>query len=181
MIGIPADIKKALQHLGITTGQTVVQFGSQKRGQVAQGLANLVGSSGQVILVDVLADDLASIQKAAQAQKLNQIKTHLGDFVKLNGSGLAEKTADFVLVIHTAWRHPHHDEVLAEARRILKPGGKILFLDWQKNTVHPIGQAVQGHLDFYEAQRLCLQSGCERVEKIVNNDRHWGFVMLFPA
>lgn len=179
MIGIPKDVKDALVHLGLTSGDEVIQFGAQRRGHIAHALAQKVGEKGSVKIVDVIPDELHAVHTFFASRGMHWVDVVQGDFVQKNGVPLPSVSADAIVVVHTVWRHPRHEDVLAEARRLLKPGGKILFLDWQKNTRDPVGVRVNGHLDVLEAQRLCIQSGCERVERILNNERHWGFVMSF--
>lgn len=179
MIGLPKDLKDALVYLDIQPGMHVVQFGAQRRGHIADALSKEVGARGKVTVVDVVLDELRAIEMFFASRGVHWVDVAHGDFVKLKGTSIANESVDRVLVVHTAWRHPNHEEVLAEARRILKPGGKILFLDWQKQTKDPLGVQVNGHLDMLEAQRLCIRSGCERVERVLNNDKHWAFVMNF--
>jgi ubiquinone/menaquinone biosynthesis C-methylase UbiE len=179
MIGIPKDLKDALSRLDVASGMHVIQFGAQRRGHVAHMIAQKVGEKGRVSIVDVIPDELHAMHTFFAAQKMHWVDVVHGDFVEKDGVPMPAHSADRIVVVHTAWRHPRHEDVLAEARRLLKPGGKILFLDWQKNTRDPLGSRVNGHLDVLEAQRLCIQSGCERVERILNNERHWGFVMSF--
>lgn len=180
MIGIPKDIQQALAYLDLASGMHVVQFGAQRRGHIAHEVAQRVGEKGRMIIVDVIPSELHAMHTFFASQQINWVDVVQGDFSVRGGTPLKDHTADRVLVVHTAWRNPSHEQVIAEARRILKPGGKILFLDWQKDTKDAIGVHVTGHLDMLEAQRLCMQSGCERVERILNNHRSWGFVMNFP-
>lgn len=180
MIGIPKDVQEALSHLDLTPGMHVVQFGAQRRGHIAHAVAQRVGAKGGVSVVDVIPEELHAMHTFFASHGMPWVDVVQGDFVIAGGVPLKSGTADCVIVVHTAWRHPSHEEVIAEARRLVKPGGKILFLDWQKNTRDPLGARVNGHLDVLEAQRLCIQSGCERVERVLNNERHWGFVMSFP-
>lgn len=180
MIGIPRDIDKALAHLNLQSGMHVVQFGAQRRGHIAYTLAEIVGQNGKVTLVDVLAEELQAVKTFFAGKGIFWVNAVRGDFATDRGVPLEQGVADCVVIAHTAWRNPSHNTVLGEARRLLKPGGKILFLDWQKDTPDPLGSRVNGHLDILEAQRLCLQSGCERVERVVNNTKHWGFVLNFP-
>ena len=181
MVGIPKDIKQAIAYLDLAPGMRVVQFGAQRRGHIAHEIAKRVGEKGRVTIVDAIPEELQAINTFFASHAVHWVDVLRGDFAVRGGTSLKDKSADRLIVVHTAWRNPSHEVVLAEARRILKPGGKILFLDWQKSTKDPVGAHVTGHLDLLEAQRLCMQTGCERVERIVNNQRNWGFVMSFPV
>ncbi len=180
MVGLPKDVQQAIAYLDITPGTHVVQFGAQRRGHIAHEIAKRVGDKGHMTIVDVIPEELNAMQTFFSSHGVHWVEAVRGDFATQGGTPLKDSSVDRVIVVHTAWRNPSHESVLAEARRILKPGGKILFLDWQKGTKDPVGKHVTGHLDLLEAQRLCMQSGCERVERIVNNQRNWGFVMSFP-
>lgn len=179
MVGLPKEIKDAINHLDIQEGMHVIQFGLQRRAHVAHEIAKRVGKEGRVSLVDVLTEDLQAVERQLASQNIHWAHAVEGDFVEINGVPLESNTADRVIIVHTAWRHPSHEQVIQEARRLLKPNGKILFLDWQKETKHPLGKHTHGHLDMLAAQRLCVQSGCQKVERVVNNHDHWGFVMNF--
>lgn len=179
MIGIPKQMKEAINQLDIHRGMQVMQFGSQKRGHIAHVLAEKVGEKGEVLLVDVLTEELRTVEKEFADRGTHWVHGLMGDFARVNGVPAENQSMDRIIIAHTAWRHPSHEAVIQEATRIIKPEGKILFLDWQKENTHPVGRQVHGHLDMLEAQRLCVQSGCEKVERIINTENHWGFIMNF--
>ena len=109
-------------------GMKVADFGAGQ-GSHMESLAAAVGPNGRVYLFDVqkpMVDRLASV---ARRQNLSNVDPLWADLEVPKSTGLADGSLDRVLVSHILFQ-----AVLAEAFRVLKPGGRVLAVEWSSGA-----------------------------------------------
>jgi len=115
--------------LGVREGEAGVDVGCGV-GHLICELADDVGATGRMTGVDASADMLAGAAARARARRLeDRIELREGDAVAL---GLASASADFVVAVQTYSYVPDIAGAVAEAARVLRPGGRlgVLETDW---------------------------------------------------
>lgn len=126
MLAHPDAIANALHP---DSGMKVADFGAGQGSHMA-ALSAAVGPAGRVYLFDVqkpLVDRLATV---AQRQGLSNVDALWADLEVARSTGLAEGSVDRVLASHVLFQADDRAAVLGEAFRILKPGGRILVVEW---------------------------------------------------
>jgi ubiquinone/menaquinone biosynthesis C-methylase UbiE len=89
-------------------------------------LAELVGSTGSVIAIDIQQKMLSALMARAQKKGISErIKTHLAS---PDSIGFYEK-ADFILAFWMAHEVPDQRRFLSEIRNLMKPGGLFLLVE----------------------------------------------------
>ena len=121
----------ALQRLALTAGDTVVDLGCGP-GADLRRYADAVGPSGRVIGID--HDDVAVADARARTFDLPQVSVWSAEIATVH---LASGSAD---AVHADRVLQHVDDpqgVVAEASRLLKPGGRAVFVepDWRTLVV----------------------------------------------
>ena len=114
--------KRSLERLGDVTGQTILVAG------IGSGLdIPLLPSGANYIGVDITPAMLrqARALQARHHQEL-RIELHVGDVMALPYPAQVFDTIIMHLILAVV---PHPERALAEAARVLKPGGHILILD----------------------------------------------------
>jgi SAM-dependent methyltransferase len=112
--------------LGAQPGETVVDFGCGP-GNVALELARIVGPDGFVHALDLNEDLLAMAQRAAdEAGLADRIAFH---HVTDETIPLADESADRVVFKSVLLYVPDVDAAVAQAYRVLRPGGQIAAQD----------------------------------------------------
>lgn len=134
----PSDVIAALD---IHSGMAVVDVGAGT-GYFSIPIADWLGSSGVVYAVDLQPEMLDLLKKKLRHRK-NQCRIEL-----LQGTAdcvpLPTHCSDLVLLANIWHELDALETVLKEARRLLKPGGKLAILDWSAEFSGPPGPP-QGH------------------------------------
>lgn len=107
----------------------VADFGAGQGSHMA-ALSASAGTTGRVYLLDVqktLVDRLATL---AARQGLGNVDPLWADLETPKSSGIADGALDRVLLSHVLFQVDDRAAVLAEAYRVLKPGGRALFVEW---------------------------------------------------
>jgi ubiquinone/menaquinone biosynthesis C-methylase UbiE len=168
------DPVKNLDALGLQEGMVVVDLGAGS-GFYTLAAAHKVGSAGKVYAVDVQQDLLARIKNAARAENISNIEVIHGDVEHLGGTRLREKSTDAAIISNVFFQVEHKDDFLEEVRRIVKPHGKILFVEWA-DSFDGMGPAAE-HIvtetaakDFFEKHKFAL------VQSFNPGDHHYGLI-----
>lgn len=117
----------ALRHLSLSRGETVIDLGCGP-GTDLRRYAEAVGSDGRVVGVDI--DETALMHARERTTDLPQVQVWSADIRALD---LASGSVDAVHTDRVLQHVPDPSTALAEATRILKPGGRAVFAepDWR--------------------------------------------------
>lgn len=120
-----------LEQINATAGSTVADIGAGL-GWLTFPLAAAVGAGGQVLAIDPSQDGVAAIRERARSEGLNQVDARVAS---AEDTGLESSSVDRVI-----WHTMYHDvadrpKSVAEMRRILKPGGRWVIVDWEKRPM----------------------------------------------
>ena len=131
--GAVLDTQRLVSSLGVSAGQHVADLGCGS-GFITVELARAVGSNGVVSAVDVMEEPLQALQAKAEAAGLTNVRAIRADLEVLGSTKLPDASQDFSVLANVLFQSQKKEAILAEAVRILKPGGKLLVVDWKKGT-----------------------------------------------
>jgi ubiquinone/menaquinone biosynthesis C-methylase UbiE len=122
------DPENILPGAGLKPGMVIVDIGCGQ-GYFAIPAARIVGKSGKVYGIDIDGEAVAHLNDKAAAAGLKNIHTAVGG---AEGTVICDGCAD--IVFFGICLHDFEDPgvVLANARKMLKPGGTLVNLDWKK-------------------------------------------------
>jgi ubiquinone/menaquinone biosynthesis C-methylase UbiE len=117
-----ADLQELARQVAATPGAVVLDLGCGA-GHVSFAVAP---GAQSVVAYDIAEPMLATVAGAARERGLDNIRTQQGPAEKLPFAG-----ASFDWVLSRMSAHHWHGvpAALAEVRRVLKPGGRVLFVD----------------------------------------------------
>ena len=116
-----------LPELALKPGMVVADIGAGT-GYIARRMATLVGPSGVVYAVDVQPEMVEMLKSLAARAGLAQVKPMLGgvDDVRLPAASV-----DLAIMVDVYHELEFPREVLASIVRSLKPGGRVVFVEYR--------------------------------------------------
>lgn len=115
--------------LGLKPGMSVADFGSGSGAYVLL-IAEALAQSGRVYAIDIQKDLLRRTHNEAERRGLSNVHVVWGDLEMSGGSKLADHSMDLVLISNLLFQVSEKDAVIAEAARVLRPGGQLAVIDW---------------------------------------------------
>jgi ubiquinone/menaquinone biosynthesis C-methylase UbiE len=126
MFSIP---EKNIEQLALKQDQIVADFGAGS-GAYTLAASRALHGSGKVYAIDVQKDLLTRLENICRETHLGNVAFIWGNIEILGGTKLRDKTADVVIVSNVLFQTLERRTVIEEAERVLKPGGRLLFVDW---------------------------------------------------
>ena len=156
---------------GLIDGMKVVDLGAGS-GFYSIEAAKKVGSSGRVYAVDVQKDLLERLRSVASTNGVRNIEVVWGNAEKIGGTKLRESIADRVIASNILFQVEHLDDFCLEIKRILKPGGKVMVIDW--SGVTPL--SPKNLVSAMKAQQLFEKAGFKLEQSFGAGDHHYGLI-----
>jgi len=130
---------EVLNKLVLRKDMIAADFGSGSGGWVLPLAKKL--EDGKVYAIDILEDPLSALKAKASLDKVLNIETIKSNIEKT--SKLLTGTCDLILITNLLFEVEDKKFVLEEAKRVLKPEGEILVVDWKKDVLlGPKGREV---------------------------------------
>ena len=170
--------KKILENIGLAAGMFVADFGCG-HGYFALPAAKIAGEQGKIFAVDVLAEALEAVKSQAQLQGALNIEVMRGDLEVTGGSKIGTEAVDMVLLHNVLFQSQKKMEILREAKRVLKAGGRLELIEWrpEKNT---FGPKEGWRLAVPEAKKLAGDEGFNFEREFDAGEYHFGLIFVKP-
>lgn len=173
-----ANPTKNVLQMGLVEGMRAGDLGAGS-GHYAIAAAGIVGASGHVYAVDIQEDVLTHLRDAAAQKSLKNIETIWGDFEKPGGTKLRDHVLDAVILSNVLFQLSEKETAVAEIKRLLKPGGKLLVADWAGSYTGlgpPEGRVVPEH----NAEELFITAGFHKVKSFRGGPHHYAILFTSP-
>jgi len=116
-----------LTALALKPGMVVADIGAGT-GYLSRRMATAVGSSGKVLAVDVQPEMIQMLKQLAQKAQLSQIVPVQCSETDV---GLPASSVDLAIMVDVYHELAYPFEVLASVTRALKPGGRVVFVEYR--------------------------------------------------
>jgi ubiquinone/menaquinone biosynthesis C-methylase UbiE len=160
-----------------SNNQKVADLGCGNFGYFVFPLAKKIGNHGKIYAVDVVKENLEAIKKAAKLEGLDQIETVWSDLEVYGGAEkIKDNSLDVVFLITILYQSKKYIDIIKEACRMLKPGGKMLIVDWKKGGETFKIQEVDKELLKKEIKNM-NNSPLEIKEDFSAGEHHYGLLL----
>lgn len=165
------DPGKILKKLKLKEDMTAADFGSGSGGWAVPLARKL--EYGKVFAVDLLEEPLSSLEAKAKLAKIENIKTILADVE--NESGIWDYSCDLVLMTNLLFQCEDKKKVLQEGKRVLKKGGRILVVDWSKETALVPKEKL---ISLVKLKEIARELGFKAEKEFTAGPYHFGLVLV---
>jgi arsenite methyltransferase len=145
-------------------------------GEYTFELSNRVGPTGKVFAVDVQKGLVEKLSNTCKQKNISNVSVLWDDMDDNNGIALKDSGIDRVVVANTLFQLDDIQKFATEVKRILKPKGMALIIDWSE-SFGGIGPAPQYVISQSRAQELFEKVGLFTVKSITAGEHHYGFVV----
>jgi ubiquinone/menaquinone biosynthesis C-methylase UbiE len=157
--------------------QQVAELGCGNFGFFAFPLARLVGRQGKVYAVDILKSTLEEIKKEAVKDNLPQIIPIWSNLEIFKATNIETNSLDNAFLINTLHQSDKKIEILREAIRLLKRGGKLLIIEW-KSIDSPLGPAAEKRVKIESLKNVTAKIGLDIKEEFEAGPYHYGLILI---
>jgi ubiquinone/menaquinone biosynthesis C-methylase UbiE len=176
-----SDPTKNVLEFGFLPGQKVVDLGSGA-GHYASALSKLLGPQGKVFAVDIDSEMLVRLANESQREGRGNVEVVWGDIEKPNGTKLKDGLADGAVFSNILFQLGDKPGALAEAKRLVKPGGKVCVVEWADLTF--LTGVLKEHdrkpTSEAEARELFKVQGFDFERAFEAGEHHYGLIFKKP-
>jgi len=128
---------------------------------------------GKVYAVDIQKDYLTIIKNRAIDSRLHNVEIIWGNIEKKGGTKIADGVVDAVIVSNVLFQVEDKEKFIEEIKRILKPKGRVLFIDWSGSSILPITTVIPKNkaLGLFEKKSFTLE------QNIDAGEHHYGMIL----
>jgi ubiquinone/menaquinone biosynthesis C-methylase UbiE len=170
------DVNFIMEKAQIKERMKVADLGCGTSGHFVFPAAKIVGDRGVVYAVDILKPSLESIAKRAKQEGITNIVTVWSDLEVYKGAKIETESLDVAMLINTLFHSQKRAEMIREAIRMIKKGGKLLVIEWEDTSL-PFGPPPEKRVKMGPLKTACEKLGLKTIEEFSAGEYHYG--MLF--
>jgi ubiquinone/menaquinone biosynthesis C-methylase UbiE len=163
-----------LENFGIEPGMKIADLGSGS-GFYSIPAAKMAGDTGVVYAVDVQKNLLEKVKSEADREHVSNIEYIWGDIETHNGTKIADNTVGAVFLSNILFQLEDKEGAIAEAKRILVSGGRILCVDWT-DSFGGLGPDQQAVFPANDAKELLEKHDLEFQKEFDPGAHHYALV-----
>ena len=163
-----------VENLNLRKGDTVADFGCGS-GAYVFAVSKIIGDRGKVYAVDIHKEILEKINREAEKMNIINIDTLLADVEKK--IQIESFSCDAILLSNVLSQIEDFDGLLSEIKRILKPDGVLLVVDWKKMD-HPILSKRENLVEEEKITAILAKNKFYIKKHLPAGDYHYAFIAL---
>lgn len=169
-----SDPIKNVEQSGIQTGMEIADLGSGS-GHYTLAIAKALASTGKVYAIDINKDLLTKLKNNAVKQNLFNVEVIWGDIDKVGGTKLRDYCVDMVFACNILFQLENKDDFIKEIKRILKPSGRAVIVDWE-DSFGGIGPKKEQVVTKDYISNTFLKAGFHLDREISAGSHHYGLI-----
>lgn len=172
-----SDPHAVIEQLDLRGGQHIADFGAGA-GAYSLAIAEKFKSSPtpvKIFALEVQKDLVERLERESTHRGLHSIHSLWVDAEEHKGTRLRDHSIDWVFVINTLFQVSDRRGLLNEAKRIMKPDGKLLVIDWSE-SYRNLGPHESAVISEQAAKELISEYGFVAEQNIQAGKHHYGFI-----
>jgi len=170
-----SDPKKNIDQFGIPEGAHVADLGCGS-GFYSIAAAKKVGEEGKVYAVDIQQEMLPRLAAEAADEEIEHLEVIWGDIERPGGTQLGDGVVDVVILSNVLFQAENIDVIFTEAHRILRPGGRMLVVEWSDSS----GLGPERVVSEHTVRQALQKRGFVVANNIDAGDHHYGLSVQKP-
>jgi ubiquinone/menaquinone biosynthesis C-methylase UbiE len=127
--------------------------------------------NGIIFAVDILEEPLDALRARIDSQAISNVKTILSNVEK--DVKIQNESCDLVLMTNLLFETEDKQAVMEQGKKVLKPGGKILVVDWKKqNLIVPEKDTISAE----DVKKIASELGLKLEKEIEAGAYHYALV-----
>jgi ubiquinone/menaquinone biosynthesis C-methylase UbiE len=167
-----SDPLKNLKALGLREDNIVADLGAGT-GYYSLSAGKIV-ERGKVYAVELQKDFLTTIKSRIEEEHLKNIEIIWGNVEKLGGTKIGDSIADAVIASNILFQVEDKEKFIEEIKRILKPKGRVLLVDWSEESI----LKRTGIVPKDRALRMFEKKGFILQRDIDAGEHHYGMILI---
>jgi ubiquinone/menaquinone biosynthesis C-methylase UbiE len=166
------DPVKNLKALGLREDSIVADLGA---GTGFYSIAaGRIAAKGRVYAVEIVKDFLDTIGRKIKEANLSNVEIIWGNIEKPGGTHMGDAVADAVIASNVLFQVEHKDNFILEIKRILKPKGRVLLIDWSLAGI--VGE--QAIISKDRAREMFEKAGFIKDADVDAGAHHYGMIFV---
>ncbi len=167
-----SDPVKNLKAFGLKEDNIVADLGAGI-GYYSVAAGALV-PKGKVYAVELQKDFLATIKNRVTEARLNNVECLWGNVEKIGGTKMGDNIADAVIASNILFQVEDKVQFIEEVKRILKPQGRVLLIDWSESSIMKATAIVPKN----KAREMFEEKGFALEREIDAGEHHYGMILI---
>lgn len=139
-----------------------------------------IATKGKVYAIEITRDYLTTIKKKISELHIDNVEIIWGNVEKIGGTHIGDGVVDAVIASNVFFQVEDKNNFIEEIKRILKKGGRVLFVDWEaepskKGSPFP---KRKGTLPKEEIQKMFERKGFSLERDIDAGAHHYGMILM---
>lgn len=175
IINVPDIVRRA----GVHAGFKIADFGTGREGRMALASGQVIGENGVAYAVDVVKNILPTVMTKAKMHGINNVETVWSDLEVYGATrAIADNVLDVGFLVTTLFQSQKRVDIMRECYRMIKPGGRLVVVDWQPNANAPLGPPHEVCVAPEEVKKYAADLGMQLMEEFKAGDYHWGLIFI---
>lgn len=134
---------------------------------------------GKVYAIDINREILSFIKSKVLMHGHENIEVVWGDIDRPHGTNVGDVSMDAVILANIFFQIENKNSAIEEIKRILKPGGKVLFIDWA-GSFGNLGPREEDIVLPAATKTMFEKSGFLFKEDVPAGEYHYGIIFYKP-
>ncbi|MDO8571357.1 MAG: methyltransferase domain-containing protein [bacterium] len=169
------NVPEILKRIQVKDSSIVADLGCGGGGHFVGPLALMVGKFGKVYAVDIKKNVLQTVESNMKLQHFDNVVTVWTDLERYGAAKIPKESCDVVLVVNVLFQNKKHDEIIREALRLLKPGGKLVIIEWKTGSI-PFGPPAEVRVSDEIVKGIASKIGLTLLDEFNASEYHYAIV-----